>query len=99
MSAFDPKRTSAPEDCCHANRKNSAVIGTQKSQAWTGPATLCLLPNALAPVAERPVVEVASAIHICADLTLGFGEVVHDNRPEKRSALKRKFHLNAPSLD
>ena len=53
----------------------------------------------LAPVAELLVVEVVSAIHICADLTLGLGEVVRDNRPEKRSALKRKFHLNAPSLD
>src|SRR6516165_11980423 len=61
-----------------ADRKNSSVIGTQKSQAWTGPATLCLVPHALAPVAELPVVEVVSAIHICADLTLGLGEVVRD---------------------
>jgi acetoacetate decarboxylase len=32
----------------------------------------------LAPVAELPVLEVVSAVHICADLTLGLGKVVHD---------------------
>ncbi len=46
--------------------------------AWTGPAALCLVPHALAPVAELPVLEVVSAIHICADLTLGLGEVAYD---------------------
>jgi acetoacetate decarboxylase len=46
--------------------------------AWTGPAALHLSPHALAPVAELPVLEVVSAIHILADLTLGLGEVVHD---------------------
>jgi acetoacetate decarboxylase len=46
--------------------------------AWTGPAALSLIPHALAPVAELPVLEVVSAIHIVSDLTLGFGEVVHD---------------------
>ena len=46
--------------------------------AWTGPAALCLTPHALAPVAELPVLEVVSAVHICADLTLGLGRVVHD---------------------
>ena len=46
--------------------------------AWTGPAALCLSPHALAPVAELPVLEIVSAIHICADLTLGLGKVVHD---------------------
>jgi len=34
--------------------------------------------HALAPVAELPVVEVVSAVHILADLTLGLGKVVHD---------------------
>jgi len=34
--------------------------------------------GALAPVADLPVVEVVSAIYICADLTLGLGEVGHD---------------------
>ena len=46
--------------------------------AWTGPGALCLAPHALAPVAELPVREIVSAIHIVADLTLGLGRVVHD---------------------
>jgi acetoacetate decarboxylase len=46
--------------------------------AWGGPAALDLRPHALAPVAELPVLEVVSAIHLIADLTLGLGTVVHD---------------------
>ena len=46
--------------------------------AWSGPAALSLVPHALAPVAELPVIEVVSAVHILADLTLGLGTVVHD---------------------
>jgi acetoacetate decarboxylase len=46
--------------------------------AWTGPAALQLSPHALAPVAELPVLEIMSATHILADLTLGLGKVVHD---------------------
>ena len=46
--------------------------------AWTGPAALSLAPHALAPIAELPVLEVVSGIHIIADLTLGLGKVVHD---------------------
>ena len=46
--------------------------------AWTGPAALSLTPHALAPVADLPVLEIVSAIHIRADLTLGLGRVVHD---------------------
>jgi acetoacetate decarboxylase len=46
--------------------------------AWVGPAALSLVPHALAPVAELPVLEVLSAVHIIADLTLGLGKVVHD---------------------
>ncbi|MBN8890591.1 MAG: acetoacetate decarboxylase [Rhodospirillales bacterium 70-18] len=46
--------------------------------AWTGPGALSLQPHALAPVAELPVLEVVSAVHILADLTLGLGKVVHD---------------------
>ncbi len=46
--------------------------------AWTGPGALSLMPHALAPVAELPVLEVMSAIHILCDLTLGLGKVVHD---------------------
>jgi acetoacetate decarboxylase len=46
--------------------------------AWTGPAGLELFSHALAPLAELPVLEVVSATHILADLTLGLGKVVHD---------------------
>jgi acetoacetate decarboxylase len=46
--------------------------------AWSGPAALSLNPHALAPVAELPVLEVVSALHVVADLTLGLGKVVHD---------------------
>src|SRR5713101_7943147 len=46
--------------------------------AWTGPAALDLHPHALAPVAELPVLEVVSALHIVADLTLGLGKVAFD---------------------
>src|SRR5581483_3412124 len=46
--------------------------------AWIGPAALHLSPHALAPVAELPILEIVSAIHILADLTLGLGKVVHD---------------------
>jgi acetoacetate decarboxylase len=46
--------------------------------AWTGPAALDLYSHALAPVAELPVLQVLSAKHLVADLTLGLGTVVHD---------------------
>lgn len=46
--------------------------------AWTGPGQLTLISHALAPLAELPVLEVVSATHILADLTLGLGKVVHD---------------------
>jgi acetoacetate decarboxylase len=46
--------------------------------AWTGPGSLTLTSHALAPLAELPVLEIVSATHILADLTLGLGKVVHD---------------------
>jgi acetoacetate decarboxylase len=46
--------------------------------AWSGPAGLDLRAHALAPVADLPVLEVVSAVHLIADLTLGLGKVVHD---------------------
>jgi acetoacetate decarboxylase len=46
--------------------------------AWEGPGALALSPHALANVAELPVLEIKSAVHILTDLTLGLGEVVHD---------------------
>lgn len=46
--------------------------------AWTGPVALELHHHALAPVADLPVLEVVSGIHVVTDLTLGLGTVVHD---------------------
>jgi acetoacetate decarboxylase len=46
--------------------------------AWSGPAALQLFHHALAPVAQLPVLEVVSGVHIVSDLTLGLGTVVHD---------------------
>jgi acetoacetate decarboxylase len=46
--------------------------------AWAGPGALSLSPHAMAPVAELPVLEVLSTVHILADLTLGLGKVVYD---------------------
>ena len=46
--------------------------------AWTGPAALDLHSHALAPLAELPVLEVLSGVHIIANLTLGLGKVVYD---------------------
>ena len=63
--------------------------------AWTGPAALHLSPHALAPVAELPVLEVVSATHILADLTLGLGEVVHNylREPTRQSPRVREKDL------
>jgi len=46
--------------------------------AFTGPAALNLQSHALAPLAELPVLDIVSAVHFKADLTLGLGKVVHD---------------------
>lgn len=45
---------------------------------WTGPGALSLVPHALAPVADLPVLDLVSTTHFIADLTLGLGKVVHD---------------------
>jgi acetoacetate decarboxylase len=49
----------------------------------------------LAPVADLPVLEVVSAIHIVADLTLGLGKVVHDylQQPGRRLVQAREMSL------
>ncbi len=46
--------------------------------AWSGPGALDLSPHALAPVADLPVLEILSAAHILADLTLPLGTVAYD---------------------
>lgn len=47
-------------------------------EAWSGPASLQLFDHVAADVARLPVLEVVSALHFTADLTLGMGHVVHD---------------------
>ncbi len=47
-------------------------------ECWIGPAALGLFPHALCTVSQLPVLEVLSAVHIKADLTLGLGEVMYD---------------------
>ena len=60
--------------------------------AWAGPGSLQLNPHALAPVAELPVLEVVSAVHFVADLTLGLGKVVHDYlRPAATRTTERRL--------
>jgi acetoacetate decarboxylase len=46
--------------------------------AWTGPGGLDLRHHALAPVADLPVLEILSTVHMIADLTLPLGTVAHD---------------------
>ena len=50
----------------------------QLKGVWSGPGALSLHAHALAPVAELPVLEVVSTVHLVADLTLGLGKVVLD---------------------
>jgi acetoacetate decarboxylase len=49
----------------------------------------------LAPVAELPVLEIVSAIHILADLSLGLGKIVHDylRQPSRRPLRGREMGL------
>jgi acetoacetate decarboxylase len=67
----------------------------QLKGAWTGPAALSLQPHALAPVAELPVLEVLSAVHLAADLTLGLGRVVHDYLESEAATRLRQKHVAA----
>jgi acetoacetate decarboxylase len=46
--------------------------------AWTRLAALILSSHALAPLAELPVMEIVSGVHVIADLTLPLGNVVDD---------------------
>lgn len=46
--------------------------------AWSGPASIHLVPHAMANVADLPVKKVISAAHIQTDLTLPYGKVIYD---------------------
>jgi len=47
-------------------------------ECWTGPCTVDLKPNALAPVYKLPVVEVLDGYYWRADFTLVEGAILHD---------------------
>lgn len=55
------------------NLKNISLKG-----AWSSPGALELHPHALAPVSDLPIIEIVSAYHLIADLTLGMGRVLVD---------------------
>ena len=55
-------------------RLDAAAVATSLAAG-----ALDLHAHALAPVAALPVLEVISAVHILADLTLPLGTVVHDD--------------------
>ena len=46
--------------------------------AWTGPGGLDLRHHALAPIADLPVLEIISTVHMIGDMTLPMGTVAHD---------------------
>lgn len=46
--------------------------------AWTGSARLHLIPHVNAPVADFPVYKIVNCVHILADLTLPYGNVLYD---------------------
>ncbi len=52
-------------------------------EAWVGPGALGLYPHVICDVARLPVLEVVSALHLRADLTLGMGEVMFDYLADK----------------
>lgn len=64
--------------------------------AWSGPADLQLFRHVIADVARLPVLEVVSAVHFVADLTLGMGEVVFDYMNSDSEAKRGERH--APAL-
>lgn len=54
------------------------LASVQVHEAWTGPATMELRPNAQLPVFRLPVLEPLEGIHWRADFTLVAGEIIHD---------------------
>lgn len=46
--------------------------------AWSGEARLDLVKHVNAPIGDLPVREVIEGLHIIADLTLPYGEILHD---------------------
>jgi acetoacetate decarboxylase len=59
-------------------------------ECWTGPCTVELRPNALAPVYKLPVLEMQDGYYWRADFTLVEGQILHDYLKEPRVQPKRK---------
>lgn len=51
--------------------------------AWEGRGELELVAHAMAPVADLPIRQIVSAVHIVSDLTLPYGHVVYDYLSQK----------------
>jgi acetoacetate decarboxylase len=73
--------------------------------AYEGPARLDLIPHINAPAAYLPVRKVLGGRHICADITLPYGEMYHDyldpdtHQPEHiEGALNRSDILASPAM-
>jgi len=54
------------------------LANVQVHECWTGPCTVDLKPNALAPIYKLPVVEALDGYYWRADFTLVEGSIVHD---------------------
>jgi acetoacetate decarboxylase len=46
--------------------------------AWSGPARLNLMPAVNCPLADLPVLGETTGRHVVIDMTLPYGQVVHD---------------------
>jgi acetoacetate decarboxylase len=60
------------------------LVKVKVHECWTGPCTVELRPNALAPVYKLPVLEVLDGYFWRADFTLAGGTIVHDFLNSKR---------------
>jgi len=61
-----------------------ALTDVQVRGAWAGPARLHLIPHVNAPLADLPVVRVVGSSYFIADVTLPYGNVLHDYLAEAR---------------
>lgn len=63
-------------------------------EAYVGPATLQLFDHVMAPVSQLPVLEIVSASHIVANLTLALGEVAVDYIADREQKHDSAFYNN-----
>nr|WP_260524949.1 acetoacetate decarboxylase family protein [Pseudomonas sp. MWU16-30317] len=58
---------------------NCKIGRVKVREAWSGRASLLLNPHCFSDMHELPVMEVLSAVHFVADLSIENGEVVHND--------------------